>query len=180
MSEFELSTVQFSRLTKRGVMLGLSLPQLVTLGIGLVTAVGGLYVTGGAGLVWTAPVWGFAAVTATVPVGGRKIVEWAPIVLRWWQKQASGQAEYRRALMRLRPEGTLALPGDAAALREWVDDETGAAMIHDPHQHLLTAILGVSHPAFVLLDPGDQQRRVDGWGVASPGVVGFPAGLAVS
>ena len=164
MSEFELSTVQFSRLTKRGVMLGLSLPQLVTLGIGLVTAVGGLCVTGGAGLVWTAPVWGFVAVTATVPVGGRKIVEWAPIVLRWWQKQASGQAEYRRALMRLRPEGTLALPGDAAALREWVDDETGAAMIHDPHQHLLTAILGVSHPAFVLLDPGDQQRRVDGWG----------------
>jgi hypothetical protein len=81
MSEFELSTVQFSRLTKRGVMLGLSLPQLVTLGIGLVTAVGGLYVTGGAGLVWTAPVWGFAAVTATVPVGGRKIVEWAPMGL---------------------------------------------------------------------------------------------------
>lgn len=164
MSEFELSVVQFSRLTKRGTMLGLSLAQLVTLGLGLVVAVGGLYVAGGAGFAWTAPVWGLAAVTATVPVGGRPSIEWAPIVLRWWQRKATGQTEYRRALMRLRPEGTLALPGDAAALREWVDEDTGAAMIHDPHQHYLTSILGVSHPAFVLLDPGDQQRRIDGWG----------------
>ncbi|MDN6530436.1 MAG: PrgI family protein, partial [Brevibacterium sp.] len=67
-------------------------------------------------------------------------------------------------IVKPRPAGTLALPGDAAALREYGDPETGAAMIHDPHQHTLTAIIGLSHPAFVLLDPGEQERRVTAWG----------------
>ena len=75
-----------------------------------------------------------------------------------------GQLIYRRRVIKPRPAGTLALPGDAAPLREWEDPETGAAMVHDPHAQTLTAILGVSHPAFVLLDPGEQQRRVSGWG----------------
>ena len=161
---FELDTVQFSRLTKRGIMLGLSLPQLLVLGVGLFITVASLYVTGGSGLVWTAPAWGCCAATALVPISGRKVVEWLPIVAGWWLRRAAGQTEYRRKLMTPRPEGTLALPGDAASLREWVDEESGAAMIHDPHQHLLTAVLAVAHPAFVLLDPADQQRRVDGWG----------------
>ena len=41
---------------------------------------------------------------------------------------------------------------------------TGAAMVHDPHAQTLTAVLGVTHPAFVLLDPGEQERRINGWG----------------
>ena len=32
-SDYPLNPVQFSRLTKRGIMLGLSLPQLVVLGL---------------------------------------------------------------------------------------------------------------------------------------------------
>ena len=60
--------------------------------------------------------------------------------------------------------GTLALPGDAARLRQWVDAETGAVMVHDPHAATLTAIVGVTHPAFVLLDPAEQERRVVSWG----------------
>ena len=66
--------------------------------------------------------------------------------------------------MKPRPAGTLALPGDAARLRQWVDPETGAVMVHDPHAATLTAIVGVSHPAFVLLDPAEQERRVVSWG----------------
>ena len=37
-------------------------------------------------------------------------------------------------------------------------------MVHDPHAATLTAIVGVSHPAFVLLDPAEQERRVVSWG----------------
>ncbi|MDJ1372537.1 hypothetical protein C7K25_14400, partial [Gulosibacter molinativorax] len=37
-------------------------------------------------------------------------------------------------------------------------------MIHDPHNQTLTAIIAVSHPAFVLLDPSEQERRVATWG----------------
>lgn len=56
--------------------------------------------------------------------------------------------------------------GDAAALREGEDPETGAAMIHDPHNQTLTPTVAVSHPACVLLDPGVWERCVATWGRA--------------
>jgi hypothetical protein len=99
-----------------------------------------------------------------VGVGGRKIVEWGPIGARWFWRSTGGQLLYRRRIVKPRPAGTLALPGDAARLRQWVDPETGAVMVHDPHAATLTAIVGVSHPAFVLLDPAEQERRVVSWG----------------
>lgn len=163
-SGYALSPMQFSRLTRRGILLGLSLPQLIVLGIALLTVVAALYTSGGMGLAWTAPVWATAALLAAIPAGGRKVIEWAPILTRWMFRTYLGQLVYRRKIIKPRPAGTLALPGDAASLREWEDPETGAAMIHDPHAQTLTVILGVSHPAFVLLDPGEQQRRVSGWG----------------
>lgn len=163
-SDYPLAPVQFSRLTKRGIMLGLSLPQLIVLGVAVLTVVFSLYLGGGMGFAWTAPIWATCALLAVIPAGGRKVIEWVPILARWIARTYLGQLIYRRRVIKPRPAGTLALPGDAAPLREWEDPETGAAMIHDPHAQTLTAILGVSHPAFVLLDPGEQQRRVSGWG----------------
>ena len=96
--------------------------------------------------------------------GGRKLIEWLPVVGRWVWRSSGGQLLYRRRIVKPRPAGTLALPGDAARLRQWEDPETGAVMVHDPHQATLTAIVGVSHPAFILLDPAEQERRVIGWG----------------
>ncbi|MCT3000399.1 PrgI family protein [Propionibacterium freudenreichii] len=163
-SDYPLAPVQFSRLAKRGIMLGLSLPQLIVLGIAVLTVVFALYTAGGMGFAWTTPIWGTCALLAVIPAGGRKVIEWVPILARWAARTYLGQLVYRRRVIKPRPAGTLALPGDAASLREWEDPETGAAMVHDPHAQTLTAILGVSHPAFVLLDPGEQQRRVSGWG----------------
>lgn len=163
-SDYPLAPVQFSRLARRGIMLGLSLPQLIVLGIAVLTVVFSLYTADGMGLAWTAPVWGTCALLAVIPAGGRKVIEWVPILARWAARTYLGQLIYQRRVIKPRPAGTLALPGDAAPLREWEDPETGAAMVHDPHAQTLTAILGVSHPAFVLLDPGEQQRRVSGWG----------------
>jgi hypothetical protein len=58
----------------------------------------------------------------------------------------------------------MALPGDAAALRFHIDADTGTAMVHDPHDGTLTAVALVRHPAYVLLSPDEQARRVHGWG----------------
>ena len=180
--DYPLAPVQFSRLARRGVLLGLSLLQLVVLGIALLTVIAALYAGGGMGLAWASPVWATAALLAVIPAGGRKAIEWVPIVARWVWRSHVGQLIGRRRIVKPRPAGTLALPGDAAALREWEDTETGAAMIHDPHAQTLTAILGVSHPAFVLLDPGEQQRRVAGWGrvLASACLSGRIARIQVS
>src|SRR5665648_794959 len=43
-------------------------------------------------------------------------------------------------------------------------------MVHDPHEQTLTAIAHVSHPAYVLLSPDEQSRRVQGWGRALAGL----------
>jgi hypothetical protein len=163
-SDYDLAPVKFSRLTRRGVTLGLSASQLVIVGIGAASLVLSLYAGGGSALVVAAPVLLVCAVLAWVGVGGRKLIEWLPITGRWLWRSTGGQLIYRRRIVKPRPAGTLALPGDSARLRQWVDPETGAVMVHDPHRATLTAIVGVSHPAFILLDPSEQERRVVGWG----------------
>lgn len=159
-----LRPVQLSRLSTRGVLLGLSGLQLTTAATGLVVLVVALYAGGARGAVFSAPVWLAAAAATWLPVAGRPAIAWAPLVTHWWLRGATGQRSYRARVLRPRPAGTLALPGDAAALRQVEDPDTGAVMVHDPHAGTLTAILAVSHPSFALLDPGEQQRRVDGWG----------------
>ena len=161
--DHELTPVKFSRLTRRGVLLGLSAAQLVVVAIGAAALVVALYVGGRMPLVLSPWVLVCAAL-ALVTAGGRKLIEWLPVVGRWVWRSSGGQLLYRRRIVKPRPAGTLALPGDAARLRQWEDPETGAVMVHDPHQATLTAIVGVSHPAFILLDPAEQERRVIGWG----------------
>ena len=162
--DYELSPVKFSRLARRGVLLGLSGAQLVVVSIAAVTLIAALYLGGGIMLAYVAPVLLICAALAFASVGGRKLVEWLPIVGRWAWRSTGGQLLFRRRIVRPRPVGTLALPGDSARLRQWLDPESGAAMVHDPHQATLTAIVGVTHSAFILLDPIEQQRRVTSWG----------------
>jgi hypothetical protein len=160
-SESQLTPVKFSRLSRRGVLLGLSGLQLTMAGIAAAALVLGLYA---GAVVIAVPVIALCVTFALVSIGGRKLIEWTPIATRWLWRSAGGQLIYRRRIVKPRPAGTLALPGDAARLRQWLDPETGAVMVHDPHAATLTAIVGVSHPAFVLLDPAEQERRVVSWG----------------
>ncbi|GAA1553512.1 SCO6880 family protein [Brevibacterium picturae] len=160
----ELVPVKFSRLTRRGILLGLSLAQLITLAIGILAVVGALYSGGGILLGYTAPVWVLSAALTWIPIAGRPAVEWLPVAFWWLWRNTGGQLLYRRRIVAPRPVGTLALPGDMARLREYTDPETEAGMIHDSHQQTLTVVCEVSHPAFVLLDPGEQERRVTSWG----------------
>lgn len=156
-----LTPVKFSRLVRRGVLLGLSGPQLTMTGIAAGSLILGLYV---GAVVLAVPVITACLSVTFVKVGGRTLVEWAPIGLVWMWRSTGGQLVYRRRVLKPRPAGTLALPGDGARLRQWVDVDTGSVMVHDPHAATLTAIVGVSHPAFVLLDPAEQERRVTSWG----------------
>lgn len=159
-----LVPVKFSRLSRRGVLFGLTVLQLVIVGVAALGLVIGLYSGGVSSLLVAAPLIIVCATLAFVGVGGRKLVDWAPIVVVWGWRATGGQLLFRRQITRPRPAGTLALPGDAARLRQWVDPDTGAVMIHDPHGATVTAVVGVSHPAFILLDPLEQQRRVTSWG----------------
>lgn len=163
LTPYDLTPVKFSRLSRRGVLLGLTGGQLLTLGIGATTLLLSLYIAGGTGLIVATPVLAISTALTWGSIGGRRVVTWLPIATAWVWRTMTRQQDYRRRLSRPRPAGTLALPGDAASLRQWVDEETGAVMIHDPHAPTLTAIIAVTHPAFTLLDPAEQQRRVTAW-----------------
>ena len=71
----ELTPVKFSRLTRRGVLLGLSVAQLIVLSIGVLSLVWAFYAGGGALIAFTAPVWVLAAALAWVPIARRPTVE---------------------------------------------------------------------------------------------------------
>ncbi|MFD6175538.1 MULTISPECIES: SCO6880 family protein [unclassified Isoptericola] len=158
----DVAPVKFSRLAKRGVLLGLSAPQLAVAAVAAAAFVTTLYLGGDSVLV-TVPVVATCAALVWVKVVGRPLVEWLPLVGRWQARAATGQLEFRVRIGKPRPAGTLALPGDAARLRQWVDTDTGAVYVHDPNAATLTAVLEVTHPAFILLDPADQSHRITGW-----------------
>lgn len=158
------TTVRFGRRSTRGVLLGLSAPRLIAVAAALVVLVPSVYAAGPAGVLATAPAWGLALTVAFVRLAGRPAAEWAPVAAHWAARRATGQTTYRARPLRPRPAGTLALPGDAAALRLHHDPSTGAAMIHDPYADTVTAIARVRHPSFVLASPADQDRQVAAWG----------------
>jgi hypothetical protein len=161
---FSPATVRFARRSTRGMMLGFSALRCTAIGLAALTVLLGLLTGGGWGLVVSAPVWAALLATAFVTRKGQPLVEWIPSVLHWAARMSAKQTTYRARVTVPRPAGTMALPGDAAPLRFYNDPDTAACLLHDPHRQTLSAVLCVSHPAYVLLAPSDQVNRVSNWG----------------
>ena len=70
-SYYELAPVKFSRLTRRGVLLGLSGSQLVVVGAGAIILVFALYSGGGTSLMYVPPILLLCAALAFMGVGGQ-------------------------------------------------------------------------------------------------------------
>lgn len=179
--QFQQPLVRFGRRQSKGVLLGFSGIRLVMIGAGLCVLVTAMFAFGSLGLIGSSPIWAGLLAAAFVRWNGEPAVESAPAVLHWTGRKAAKQTQFRARTDTVRPAGTLALPGDAAALRFHVDEATGTAMIHDPHRHTLSAVIRVSHPSYVLLSPDDQARRVTAWSRVLAGVAatGSCAGIQI-
>lgn len=161
-----VTTVRFGARQNKGIIRGYTGLRLV----GLLTA-GALVLVGFimSTAIITAPAFILAVLTLAtvyVPLKDRKLIEWAPIGLHWTWRLLKRQDIYNVRPTKPRPAGSLAIPGDGAALRGYFDEPSGAVMIYDPHRHTLTATCLVRHSAFVLLGDDEQQTRVNGWGRA--------------
>jgi len=166
-------TVAFPYRSRRGILLGLSLPQLLLVCAALALLLVTVVSTGLVGAVALAPVWAVVAALVAVRRHGRSLIDWAPIVVRYAHRRRAGQAMWlARPLSRPRQDGLLHLPGSTASLRVVTpaDSATGAAAVHDPRAQTLTAVARVSSRAFALLDPATQHRNVAGWGRALAGI----------
>ena len=155
--------VRFGRRQTKGVLLGFSALRLTAIGIAIAVLVAGMFAFGQTGLIVSAPIWAGLLAVAFLRWNGDAVADTLPVLLHWGARSAARQRRYRIRASAPRPAGTMALPGDAAALRFHLDEASGAAMIHDPHRRTLSAVLRLSHPAYVLLSPDDQAHRVASW-----------------
>jgi hypothetical protein len=158
------SSVRFGRQSTRGLLLGLSAARCISAGAAVAALVLGLVAAGGIGLMASGVVWVPLLAATFFTWQGLALSEWVPVVAFWRARTAVRQHEYRARVSAPRPAGTMALPGDAAPLRFYEDPPSAACMVHDPHRQTLSATVAVTHPAYVLLSPGDQQSRVSAWG----------------
>ncbi|MFI9202182.1 SCO6880 family protein [Streptomyces sp. NPDC053048] len=158
-------TVKFPHRSRRGILLGLSLPQLVltaaTLAVLMLTVVS----TGLAGAFALTPLWAAVAALVFIRRGGRSLIDWAPVITRYFIRRVRGQHMwFSRPATRPHAEGLLHLPGTDASLRVFTSPDRQLAAIHDPRAGTMTAVARISSRAFALLDPATQNANVAGWG----------------
>ncbi|MEW1889745.1 SCO6880 family protein [Streptomyces sp. NPDC085659] len=160
-------TVKFPHRSRRGVLLGLTVPQLVVAGLTGLLLLAVILARGVVGALQLIPLWAVIALLVFVRHRGRALADWAPIVVRYALRRMRGQLVWlTRPSRRPTREGLLHLPGTAASLRVTTAPDGRYGAVHNPHTGTLTAVVKVSSRAYALLDPGTQQANVGGWGRA--------------
>ena len=158
------ATVRFGRLERRGVLLGLSGPQLAAVGAAAAIAVTAEYAAGLPGILAAALLWAPLLLAGTASLRGRSAMAWLPIVGDWWLRRAIGAT---RHLHRVRqPHATsaglrLELPGIRTPLPV-TTSASGAALVSESAAGTVTAVLAVRGRGVLLAD--DAAHTSAAWG----------------
>jgi len=161
------ATVKFPHRSRRGILLGLTAPQLIVAALTGLLLLAVILTRGVVGALQLIPVWAAIALVVFVRHRGRSLADWAPIVIRYTLRRMRGQLLWlARPSRRPVREGLLHLPGTAASLRVVTAPDRRYGAVHDPHAATLAAVVKVSSRAYALLDPGTQNANVTGWGRA--------------
>ncbi|MGP3948469.1 SCO6880 family protein [Streptomyces sp. 7N604] len=159
------ATVKFPHRSRRGVLVGLSAPQLILVTVTGLLLLAVLLTSGVAGALKLLPLWAVILAAVFIRHRGRSLADWAPIALRYALRRFRGQLIWlARPSTRTRREGLLHLPGTAASLRVVTSPDGRFGAVHDPHNGTLTSVVKVSSRAFALLDQDTQNSNVAGWG----------------
>ncbi|MFM9613482.1 SCO6880 family protein [Streptomyces niveiscabiei] len=161
------ATVKFPHRSRRGILLGLTAPQLIAAGLTGLLLLAVILARGVVGALELVPLWAAVALLVFVRHRGRALADWVPIVTRYVSRRMRGQLVWlARPSRRPVREGLLHLPGTAASLRVVTAPDRRYGGVHNPHTGTLTAVVKVSSRAYALLDPGTQNANVSGWGRA--------------
>ncbi|MFG2381166.1 SCO6880 family protein [Streptomyces avermitilis] len=166
-AEATTATVKFPHRSRRGILLGLTGPQLIVVSLTGLLLLAVILARGVVGALELIPAWAAIALLVFVRYRGRALADWAPIVTRYALRRMRGQLIWLAQPSR-RPvrEGLLHLPGTAASLHVVTAPDRRYGAVHNPHTGTLTAVVKVSSRAYALLDPGTQNANVNGWGRA--------------
>lgn len=112
------ATVKFPHRSRRGVLLGLSAPQLIVVTLTGLLLLAVLLTSGVTGALKLIPLWAVILAAVFIRHRGRSLADWAPIAARYALRRFRGQLVWlARPSTRPRREGLLHLPGTAASLR---------------------------------------------------------------
>ena len=162
----------FGPLERRALLLGLSGPQVgvfaVTLGL-VLTVMWSLAPPANVAVAFTLAA--AAAAVCFVPVAGRSVEQWTPVVVRWAWRRASGRHRFHSCAPTSGHTSsgglTVDLPDGLAGLSLFAapgysgDGEVG--VVHDRRADTYTGLLAVAGHAFALLESADKQRLLGGW-----------------
>jgi hypothetical protein len=181
-------TYRFGPLERRGLFGPVGVGQAMLLALGAVLAVAALDVSPNAsGAVLAALLFAGASLGAVVPVAGRTLEQWAPVVCAFALRGLGGGARFRspvplrgscaRLGARLSPGAIEPVP--PAALRGLRILEAGyrdrsIGVLSEQSGRRLTAVLACRVIAFSLLDADAQERRLARWGLVLSGAAGTP------
>jgi hypothetical protein len=164
---------RFGPLESRGVILGLTAGQVVSVGSGLVLCVAALRALPppfnlGAALVMVAA--GLAV--AFAPVGGRSPQEWLPVLGVWLRSGAARRPGWRNSAPL---SSTASQPPPALAGCEVVGHrgrglDRPLGVLVDRQRGTLTAVMAVAGRGFPLLDPAEKERRISAWSAVLAGL----------
>ncbi|MHC5907752.1 SCO6880 family protein [Streptomyces sp. S6] len=161
------ATVKFPHRSRRGILLGLTAPQLTVTGLTGLLLLAVIIARGVVGALELVPLWASVVLLVLLRHRGRALADWVPIVARYASRRMRGQLVWlARPSRRPVREGLLHLPGTAAGLRVVTAPDRRYGAVHNPHTGTLTAVVKVSSRAYALLDPGTQNANVSGWGRA--------------
>jgi hypothetical protein len=176
----ELPRYQFGPLERRGLLLGLQGGQVATLGVGGTLAVLALHVLpGAAGALLAIGTLLAAIATALVPVHGRPLEAWLPLVVAYGLRRMRGLHRFHSSahlaghLVVIHQEAGIldVLPPEErpAHLRDLrileIDGGAGApvGVVNDVRRHTYVSVLRVRGRSFNLLDEPGQAAAVQGW-----------------
>ncbi len=153
---------------RTGVILGLGLPQCITLGSAMV--VGVFAARFGAPLIVVPLLLVGAALVALVPLSGLPLVEWGGPMLRWARSGGRKGQRWFAPLLAINgpPVTTPTLPPAMAGQEVLACESRGepAAVVHDKKAGNFAATLRVSGRQFSLLERGEQDALLGMWGDA--------------
>ena len=177
------TTYRFAPHPASGFLLGLRIPQLVGFILVGALALGALRLGGLGGLALALSLLMIAASVLLVPVRGRTIEQWTPLVVRFLLGRYSGRARFQAQRAQLghvvtlptgeldpqRPQDPTSLPAELADL-EFLEGElvhyAGArfGVAKDARARTFTAALRVRGRAFALLGPAEREQRLQDYG----------------
>ena len=172
------SSVQFGRMERRGLLLGLSGAQLALLGAAAFVLLAAVRGAGATGLVVSAPAWGLLVAAGTVSVRGRSVPQWAPLLASW---QSRHLARQHRASS-IHESGAplvLELPGLTGGLRLVDSPELGGVLVVDRRGGTLTAVARLRASGLLLDDEATGEHKAATWGRVLAGLCQQPSVVRV-